>query len=130
MPDKKKKVLIIDDEKNLVALVALHIRMAGHDPIYALDGEQGLLSAEEKKPDVIILDLMLPEIDGLEVCRRIRANPNIKDIPIIMLTAQVGIESRLKGFEMGADDYVMKPFSPKELVARVNRILARAAHVL
>ncbi|MBN1869307.1 MAG: response regulator [Candidatus Omnitrophica bacterium] len=128
MPNKKK-ILIVDDEKNLIGLVALHMRMAGYEPLFATDGEEALAIVEKEKPDLIILDLMLPKIDGSNVCKLIRKEDAFKDIPIIMLTAKAGIEDKLRGFEAGADDYVTKPFSPKELVARVKRVLARGIHV-
>jgi DNA-binding response OmpR family regulator len=121
----KRKILVVDDEKNLLALVCLHLRMAGYEPLFAEDGDNALKLAVEQKPDLIILDLMLPKIDGWEVCKQIRALPEIGSMPIIMLTARGDIEDKLKSFELGADDYVTKPFSPKELVARVNRVLAR-----
>ncbi|MFA5259858.1 MAG: response regulator [Candidatus Omnitrophota bacterium] len=96
----KKKILIVDDEKNLIALVALHMQMAGYEPLFATDGEEALSMVEQEKPDLVILDLMLPKLDGWEVCQRIRAKAEIKAIPIIMLTARVEIEDKLKGFAM------------------------------
>jgi len=129
MPNKKK-ILIVDDEKNLIALVALHMQMAGYEPVFAVDGEEALAMAEQERPDLIILDLMLPKLDGWSVCQRIRGRHDLKDIPIIMLTARSEIEDKLKGFELGADDYVTKPFSPKELAARVSRVLARREDVV
>lgn len=126
----KKKILIVDDEKNLIALVGVHMQMAGYDPLFAGDGEEALTIAAQEHPDLMILDLMIPKIDGWGVCQRVRERPNLKHIPIIMLTAKAEIEDKLKGFELGADDYVTKPFSPKELVARVNRVLARRDDVV
>lgn len=125
MPEKKK-ILIVDDEKDLVSLVSLHMKMAGYDVLSAANGEKALEIAEEEKPDLIILDLMLPKVDGWEVCRRLREESNIEKVPVIMLTARAETDDKLKGFEVGADDYVTKPFSPRELVARVKRVLARA----
>lgn len=126
----KKKILIVDDEKNLIALVALHMQMAGYEPLFAFDGEEALTVAQQEKPDLIILDLMLPKLDGWGVCQCVRERHDLKYIPIIMLTAKSEIEDKLKGFELGADDYVTKPFSPKELVARVNRVLNRREDVV
>ena len=122
----KKKILIVDDEKQLVSLVKLHMEMAGYEVLTASDGERALAIGREENPDLIILDLMLPKIDGWEVCKRLRAEQKISGIPVIMLTARTETEDKLKGFECGADDYVTKPFSPRELVARVKRVLARA----
>jgi two-component system alkaline phosphatase synthesis response regulator PhoP len=122
----KKKILIVDDEKQLVSLVSLHMKMSGYDVLSANDGEEALAIAKKEKPDLMILDLMLPKIDGLEVCKRLRAQSADRDIPVIMLTALSETTDKLKGFECGADDYVTKPFSPRELVARVKRVLARA----
>ena len=122
MPDKKR-ILIVDDEKQLVSLVKLHMEMAGYEVLSANDGEKAMLIIKEERPDLIILDLMIPKIDGWEVCKRLRT---VGDIPVIMLTARTDTDDKLKGFECGADDYVTKPFSPRELVARVKRVLARA----
>jgi len=123
---QKKKILIVDDEKHLVSLVSLHMRLSGYEVLVASDGEKALALAKEEKPDLVILDLMLPKIDGWEVCKRLRKESRIGDIPVIMLTARSETGDKLKGFECGADDYVTKPFSPRELVARVKRVLARA----
>src|SRR3989338_3344013 len=123
---RKQKILVVDDEKDLSALVSLHMKMAGFEVLTANNGEKALDLSREEKPDLIILDLMLPKIDGWQVCEQLRQNAATKDIPVIMLTARTQIEDKLKGFEAGADDYVTKPFSPRELVARVKRVLARA----
>jgi two-component system alkaline phosphatase synthesis response regulator PhoP len=120
-----KKVLIVDDEKELLGLVSLHMRMAGFEVLQAADGEAAIKICEESKPDLVILDLMLPELDGWEVCRILRENPATQTIPVMILTARAEVDDRLRGFDMGADDYVTKPFSPRELVARVKRILER-----
>ena len=123
---RKKKILVVDDEKDLTALVSLHMKMAGFEVLTANNGENALDLSREEKPDLIILDLMLPKIDGWQVCERLRQDIATQDIPVIMLTARAETEDKLKGFEVGADDYVTKPFSPRELVARVKRVLARA----
>jgi len=125
MPEKKR-ILIVDDEKQLVSLVSLHMDMSGYEVLSAADGKKALGIIEKEIPDLVILDLMLPEMDGWEVCKRLRAEPKTKDIPVIMLTARSGTDDKLKGFECGADDYMTKPFSPRELAARVKRVLARA----
>jgi len=122
---EKKKILIVDDEKQLVSLVSLHMKMSGYEVFSAKDGEDALVVAKEDAPDLVILDLMLPKMDGWEVCKRLRAETKAVDIPVIMLSARSEIEDKLKGFECGADDYITKPFSPRELVARVKRVLAR-----
>ena len=124
--NEKKRILIVDDEKQLVSLVKLHMTMASYEVLTAKDGEEALEIVEKERPDLIILDLMLPKIDGWEVCKRIREKKKIGNIPVIMLTARTETADKLKGFECGADDYVTKPFSPRELVARVKRVLARA----
>lgn len=124
MPEKKK-ILIVDDEKELVSLVGLHMGMAGYDVLSAGDGEKALALINKEKPDMVILDLMMPKLDGWEVCKALRADKATADMPVIMLTARTETADKLKGFESGADDYVTKPFSPRELVARVNRVFAR-----
>jgi len=123
---RKKKILVVDDEKELTSLVSLHMKMAGYEVLIASTGEKALDISREEKPDLIILDLMLPKIDGWEVCKQLRQDVATQDIPVIMLTARTQTEDKLKGFEAGVDDYVTKPFSPRELVARVKRVLARA----
>ena len=122
----KKKVLIVDDEKELVKLVTFHMAIAGYDVLSAKNGIEALEICESEKPALVILDIMLPTIDGWEVCRRLKRNPRTMHIPIIMLTALSEIDDKLKGFGLGTDDYVTKPFSPRELVVRVKRVLARS----
>ena len=116
-------ILIVEDDRAAAELVRLHLAHEGYGVIMAADGAEGLRLARELKPKLIILDLMLPRMDGLELCRTLRAD---SDIPIIMLTARVEEEDRLRGLNIGADDYVTKPFSPLELVARVRAVLRRA----
>lgn len=118
------KILIVDDEPHIVELVKYNLLQEGYDVVTAYDGSEAVTRAHEVHPDLIILDLMLPYIDGLEVCRRIRRESSV---PILMLTAKDGELSRVVGLEIGADDYVTKPFSPRELTARVRAILRRAA---
>lgn len=120
-------VLVIDDEKDLVELVRYNLEKEGFTVLEARDGESGFKVAVEHKPDVIVLDLMLPELDGLELCRMLRAETRTSRIPVIMLTAKSSEFDRVVGLELGADDYVTKPFSPRELVARVKAILRRTS---
>ena len=117
-------VLIVEDDPDTVNLVGLYLRRDGHKVLSARDGLTGLRLAREAKPDVIVLDLMLPRLDGMEICRTLREETST---PIIMLTARVEEDDRLAGLDLGADDYVTKPFSPKELAARVRAVLRRAA---
>ena len=122
----KQKVLIIDDEENVCELVSLYLGKAGYEVICAADGSEGLDKIREQRPDIVILDLMLPGMDGVDVCKEIRKTSSI---PLIMLTARVDEVDRVLGLEIGADDYVTKPFSPRELLARVKAVLRRAAYV-
>jgi two-component system KDP operon response regulator KdpE len=119
----KHTILLIDDDLTLLELLADHLQMAGYEPITANDGHQGLQLAAETGPDLVILDVMMPVIDGWEVCKRLRENSSV---PIIMLTAKDQELDKLRGFGLGVDDYVTKPFSFAELVARVGAVLARA----
>jgi two-component system alkaline phosphatase synthesis response regulator PhoP len=118
-------ILVVDDEPDIVRLLATYLEQDGFAIRTAETGTQALASVKEDKPDLIILDLMLPDLDGFEVCRAIRTNPSTALIPILMLTARVEESDTLTGFEVGADDYVTKPFSPKPLVARVKALLRR-----
>ncbi len=117
-------VLIVEDDPETVELVRLYLRRDGHEVLSAGDGVEGLRLARETQPGLVILDLMLPRLDGMELGRILRQE---SDVPIIMLTARVEEEDRLSGLELGADDYVTKPFSPRELAARVKAVLRRAA---
>jgi DNA-binding response OmpR family regulator len=118
-------VLVIDDQENIVEFIKLGLKYEGFLVEAAVDGPQGLAAAQRINPDLIILDIMLPGMDGLEVCRRLRANPTTKDIPILMLTAKDDVSDRITGLDTGADDYLTKPFSFEELVARIRAILRR-----
>jgi phosphate regulon transcriptional regulator PhoB len=118
-------VLVVDDEKDLVDLVRYHLEKDGLKCLEARDGETALQLARERIPDLIVLDLMLPGVDGLEVCRKLRKDPKTAAVAIIMLTAKAEEVDRIVGLEMGADDYMVKPFSPRELVARVKAVLRR-----
>jgi len=118
-------VLIVEDEPPLVELLSYNLEKAGFQIHIARDGEEALLAVEERKPDLILLDWMLPYVSGIEICRRIRRNPETRNVPIIILTARGEEDDRIRGLEAGADDYVVKPFSPSELVARVRAVLRR-----
>ncbi|MFL5625353.1 MAG: response regulator transcription factor [Ktedonobacteraceae bacterium] len=117
------KILVIEDEANIVQLIRLYLEQANYTVITASDGVAGLELHAREHPDLVILDLMLPALDGMEVCRRIRSWAST---PILMLTARQGEEDRIAGLELGADDYLVKPFSPRELVSRVKAILRRS----
>jgi DNA-binding response OmpR family regulator len=119
-----KKILLVDDEPEILEICRDYLKASGYDVVTAKDGAQGLSFARREKPDLIVLDLMMPEMDGLDVCRAIRRESNV---PIIMLTARVEETDKLIGLEIGADDYITKPFSPRELVARVKVILRRVS---
>jgi DNA-binding response OmpR family regulator len=119
----KATVLVVDDDEHIGEMMTLYLEREGYDTVVVRDGRAALQSARQLNPDMIILDLMLPEIDGMEVCRELRKE---SDIPIIMLTARVDDIDRILGLEMGADDYVTKPFNPREVVARVKAVLRRA----
>jgi phosphate regulon transcriptional regulator PhoB len=121
----KARVLVIDDEKDLIELVRYNLEKEGFEVLSALDGESGMTAALGELPDIIIVDLMLPGIDGLEVCRHLRSNSRTSRIPLIMLTAKTAEPDRVLGLELGADDYVTKPFSPRELTARIKAVLRR-----
>lgn len=116
-------ILVVDDEKNIVQLTRMYLANEGYQVEVASDGQEALAKARQSKPSLIILDLMLPNVDGLEVCRQLRRE---SDVPIIMLTARTDDVDRIVGLEVGADDYVCKPFNPRELVARVKAVLRRS----
>jgi two-component system, OmpR family, phosphate regulon response regulator PhoB len=119
------EVLVVEDEADIRNLVVLHLTREGYRCRTAGNGPDALREARSQPPDLIVLDLMLPEMDGLEVCRRLRADPSTAALPVIMLTAKADEVDRVVGLELGADDYMVKPFSPKELVARVRAVLRR-----
>jgi two-component system alkaline phosphatase synthesis response regulator PhoP len=119
------RVLVVEDDKDIAELIAHYLQKAGHTVETAASGTAGLKRAKETAPDLIVLDLMLPGMDGLLVCQALRADPETALIPIIMLTARAEEVERIAGLELGADDYVTKPFSPRELTARVAALLRR-----
>jgi len=121
----EKKILVVEDEPDIRKLVHYNLAQERFKVIEAEDGEKALKSVQREKPHLIVLDLMLPGLSGLELCRSLRERPETSQIPILMLTAKAGEADRIVGLEMGADDYLTKPFSPRELVARVKAILRR-----
>ncbi len=122
---KMTEILIIEDEKDIVESLEYNLKNEGYKVSKAYDGLNGLRLAEEKVPAIVLLDLMLPGLDGLEVCRRLKKNPKTAAIPVIMLTAKGSETDKVVGLEVGADDYIVKPFSTKELIARIKTILRR-----
>ena len=123
MTTSRGTVVLIEDEEAIADLVRMYFEQEGFRVVHALNGEKGIDAVRDRDPRVVLLDLGLPGIDGIEVCRRVRA---ISDVPVIMLTARDGEVDKIVGLEIGADDYVTKPFSPRELVARVNAVLRRS----
>ena len=121
----KTKVLVIEDDRSVSEMISYNLKQAGYEVLSASDGQDGLLQAQIKSPDIVVLDLMLPVIDGLEVCRRLRAGASTKDLLIIMLTAKSEETDELIGFSLGADDYVSKPFSIKVLLERIKALRRR-----
>ena len=117
------KILVVDDEPDALELIKFNLKAAGYDVVTAADGDEALKKARALLPALIVLDVMLPEVDGLEVCKILRRDPRVSATPIIMLTAKAAEIDRVLGLELGADDYVTKPFSPRELVLRVKRLL-------
>ena len=124
------KVLLIEDDPSLTVLVQYNLEQAGYDVAVEMDGEDGLFNALTNKPDIILLDWMLPNLSGIEICRRVRRDKNIQNTPIIMLTARGEEDDRILGLDTGADDYITKPFNMKELLLRVKSILKRTSKKL
>lgn len=121
----RAKILIVDDEPEAVELIEFNLKQTGFEILTAADGAEALKKARSALPNLIVLDLMLPEIDGLEVCKMLRRDPATGGIPIIMVTAKAAEIDRILGLELGADDYITKPFSPRELVLRIKNVLQR-----
>ncbi len=121
----RAKILIVDDEPEAVELIEFNVKQAGFDVLTASDGAEALKKARSVLPTLIVLDLMLPEVDGLEVCKMLRRDPATAGIPIVMVTAKAAEIDRILGLELGADDYITKPFSPRELVLRIKKVLQR-----
>ena len=118
-------ILVMEDEDALATLLQYNLEKEGYDVTVAADGEEGMLQIDERQPDLVLLDWMLPKLSGIEVCRRIRGKAETRNLPIIMLTAKASEIDRVLGLEFGADDYVTKPFSPRELMLRVRNLLKR-----
>jgi DNA-binding response OmpR family regulator len=118
-------ILVVEDEPDVVDLVRYHLRRAGFDVLIAFNGPAGLTAATESRPDAIVLDIMLPQMTGIEVCKALRDANATADIPILFLTAKTEVSDRIAGLELGVDDYITKPFSPRELVLRVQNLLRR-----
>jgi phosphate regulon transcriptional regulator PhoB len=121
----KEKILIVEDEKDIVEMVEYNLQKEGYIIFSVLNGEKAISLAKRERPDLVILDLMLPDIDGFEVCKRLKKNEITAQIPIIMLTAKSREADKVTGLELGADDYLTKPFSPRELTARIKAVLRR-----
>jgi two-component system, OmpR family, phosphate regulon response regulator PhoB len=122
----KSLVLIVEDETALATMLSYNLEKEGFDVCTASDGEEALIQLAERKPDVVLLDWMLPLVSGIEVCRQIRRSPSSRTLPVIMLTARGEEGDRVRGLNSGADDYIVKPFSPAELIARVRAVMRRA----
>jgi two-component system phosphate regulon response regulator PhoB len=122
-------ILVVDDEPDVIDLVRYHLHRAGYDVLIALNGLSGLASAREHRPDAIVLDIMLPHMTGVEVFKALRGGSETADIPILILTAKAGPQDRIAGLELGVDDYITKPFSPRELVLRIQNRLRRLRNV-
>ena len=121
----KTKILVIEDDRSLAEVLSYNLKQAGYDVLVATDGQDGLLQAQIKSPDIVVLDLMLPVVDGLDVCRRLRADASTRDILIVMLTAKAEESDEIVGFSLGADEYVTKPFSVKVLLERIKALRRR-----
>ncbi len=122
-----QRILVVDDDRQIVRLVRAYLEQAGYDVVIAYDGESALHAIRSEKPDLVVLDLMLPGKDGWEITRIVRNDENLAGTPIIMLTARVEDTDKIVGLELGADDYVPKPFNPREVVARVRSVLRRSS---
>jgi len=123
----KGKILVVDDEIYIVHILDFSLGMEGYEVLTALDGEQALEKARAEHPDLVVLDIMMPKLDGYETCKMLKADPKTKDIPVILLSAKGRNVDQKVGFEVGADDYITKPFSPRKLVERINAILGQTS---
>ena len=122
----KGKILVVDDEIYIVHILDFSLGMEGYEVITALDGEQALDKLRTERPDLIVLDIMMPKLDGYEVCKAIKSDPLTRHIPVILLSAKGRNVDQQTGFDVGADDYITKPFSPRKLVERINQLLGQA----
>jgi len=123
----KQQILIVDDERDIVRVLDFSLRQAGFDTVVAYDGEQALARIEQRVPELVLLDLMLPDVPGTEICKKLKTSPRTRHVPVLMLTARGEEIDRVLGFELGADDFVTKPFSVRELVLRIRAVLRRSA---
>ena len=123
----KGKILVVDDEIYIVHILDFSLGMEGYQVLTALDGEQALEKARAEHPDLIVLDIMMPKLDGYETCKMLKADAGTKDIPVILLSAKGRNVDQKIGFEVGADDYITKPFSPRKLVERINAIMGQSS---
>jgi len=123
----KETILVVEDDADIVELLQYTLEREGYPVLVAKDGERGLAEARRRKPGLVLLDLMLPGMDGLEICRALKSDPTTRAIPVVMLTAKGEESDVVLGLELGAEDYVRKPFSPRELIARVRTVLRRGA---
>ena len=121
----KGKILVVDDEIYIVHILDFSLGMEGYEVITALDGEQALERMKSERPDLVVLDIMMPKLDGYEVCKAIKSNPSTKQTPVILLSAKGRNVDQKLGFDVGADDYITKPFSPRKLVERINQLLGQ-----
>jgi len=121
----KGKILVVDDEIYIVHILDFSLGMEGYEVVTALDGEQAIEQARNEKPDLIVLDIMMPKLDGYETCKILKSEKDTRDIPVILLSAKGRNVDQKVGFEVGADDYITKPFSPRKLVERINSILGQ-----
>ena len=121
----KGRILVVDDEIYIVHILDFSLGMKGYEVITALDGEAALEKLKTERPDLIVLDIMMPKLDGYEVCKAIKANPDTAHIPVILLSAKGRNVDQKMGFDVGADDYITKPFSPRKLVERINQLLGQ-----
>jgi two-component system phosphate regulon response regulator PhoB len=122
-----ERILVVEDEPDIQELIRFHLEQEGYQVEVADDGQAGLQAIRRRRPSLVVLDLMLPDRSGMEVCRAIRGDPDLADLPVIMVTARIEEADRLVGLELGADDYVAKPFSPRELILRIQAVLRRFA---
>ena len=124
------RILVVEDEKDLQEVLAYNLQQAGHTAIVVGSGRDALVAIPEHRPDLVLLDLMLPDVSGIEICRKLKSDPGTRDVPIVMVTAKGDEVDRVVGFELGADDYVVKPYSLRELLLRIDAVLRRASPTL
>lgn len=123
------KILVIDDDSAINELIKINLELSGYSVVQALDGIEGFAIAKQEKPSLIILDVMMPDVDGYTVAQRVRMNPELKDVPILMLTALSQLNDKIRGFDIGVDDYLVKPFEMEELLVRVRALLKRSRQI-